>query len=595
MRKTALTSLLVLSCLLLVQSTALAGDKWVKISSKNFTVVGNANEEDMRKVVTRLEEFRQVLSMIFPNSRIATPVPTTVYIFKNHEAFAPYKPKYKGKTQEAVAGYFINGPDMNLIALTTDKRAANPYEVIFHEYEHFVLHNNLDHIPLWLDEGLAEFYSTFDASGDDLKISIGAPISRHLITLTGNPLLPLKTLLAVDHKSSHYNEGSKTGLFYAESWALVHYLLLGADGKHTDQLSRFISGLNSDLPIEENFRQSFQIDFKTMESELRDYIRKFAFPTLIGTFPKQLEYARDTQSSVLPDAEVEYYLGYLLLRNNRPDEAEAHLTKSLDLNSRLAASQVALALVRLRQERRGAAEKLLESARQADPKNYSAYYLYAEILARQNRYAEALKYYQQATQLQPNLAYLYADLGYAYLELEKDAEALEAYKQGVQLDPRNYFFYRSRSYVYLRLARGIQAATDALSFLQRLGWREDDSTYMALVAYFGYRQAGRGTAAEKLLDEALTKLDSAAWPYPVARYLKRELKEEDLLALATNTDKLTEAHAYIGLDLSLSGERAAALPHLRWVRDNGNKKFVEYPLALAELARLETATAKPPR
>jgi hypothetical protein len=119
MRKTALTSLLVLSCLLLVQSTALAGDKWVKISSKNFTVVGNANEEEMRKVVTRLEEFRQVLSMIFPNSRIATPVPTTVYIFKNHEAFAPYKPKYKGKTVEAVAGYFINGPDMNLIALTT--------------------------------------------------------------------------------------------------------------------------------------------------------------------------------------------------------------------------------------------------------------------------------------------------------------------------------------------------------------------------------------------------------------------------------------------------------------------------------------------
>jgi tetratricopeptide (TPR) repeat protein len=588
MRKITLTSLLTLCCVLLVWSTALAGDKWVKINSKNFTVVGNANENDMRKVITHLEQFRQVLSLIFPDSRIATPVPTTVYIFKNHESFNPYKPRYKGKTREAVAGYFISGADMNVIALTIDTRYSNPYEVIFHEYEHFVLRNNLDRIPLWLNEGLAEFYSTFDATDDNLKISIGSPPPRHYITLKQTSLLPLKTLLAVDHKSRYYNDGEKAGIFYAESWALVHYLLLGADGKHKDQLSRFINNLNTDLPIEENFRQSFQIDFKTMENELRGYISKFAFPVLIGTFPQQVEFARDIQSSVLTQDQIEYYLGELLLRNNRPDEAEAHLTKSLDLNSRHAASQVALALVRLRQERRGAAEHLLQSAMQADPKNYSAYYLYAEMLATQNRYAEALKFYQQATQLQPNLAYLYAGLGFTYLELGKDEEALEAYKQGVRLDPRNHFFYRSRSYVYLRQARGAQATADALSYLQRQGWREDNSAYMALVAYFGYRQAGRTAMADQLLDEALPKLASADWPYPVVRYLKRELKEADLLALATDNDKLTEAHAYVGLALSLSDQREAAIPHLRWVRENGNKKFVEYPLAVAELARLET-------
>lgn len=45
------------------------------------------------------------------------------------------------------------------------------------------------------------------------------------------------------------------------------------------------------------------------------------------------------------------------------------------------------------------------------------------------------------------------------------------------------------------------------------------------------------------------------------------------------------------LIFSLQGETALALDHLRWVAVNGNKNFVEYPLAFAEIARLEHATA----
>ena len=88
-------------------------------------------------------------------------------------------------------------------------------------------------------------------------------------------------------------------------------------------------------------------------------------------------------------------------------------------------------------------------------------------------------------------------------------------------------------------------------------------------------------------NQASTKLIVFEWPYPVFRYLKREITEEQLLALATDSDKLTEAHTYIGLDLSLDGKRQEALPHLDWVRENGNKNFVEYPLALAEIERIK--------
>lgn len=60
-------------------------------------------------------------------------------------------------------------------------------------------------------------------------------------------------------------------------------------------------------------------------------------------------------------------------------------------------------------------------------------------------------------------------------------------------------------------------------------------------------------------------------------------KARSLMAVILFTLALVD----IGLALSLAGERQEALKHLQWVKDNGNKSFVEYPAALTELKRLE--------
>src|SRR4030095_9328321 len=104
---------------------------------------------EMRKVATKLEQFRQMLALMFPRLKIETPIPTTVVIFKNHDSFRPFKPLYKGKTQENVGGYFVSRQDINYIALTAEMRGLSPYEVIFHEYEHFITRNNLRRAPPW--------------------------------------------------------------------------------------------------------------------------------------------------------------------------------------------------------------------------------------------------------------------------------------------------------------------------------------------------------------------------------------------------------------------------------------------------------------
>lgn len=578
-------SIIALLILPLSQAYGAGKENWTSVRSKNFTVVGNASENDLRKMATKLELFRYVISLYLPGAKISTPVPTTIILFKDDYSFDPFKPQYKGKTRKNIAGYFRSGDDVNYIVLSKEMGASNALQVILHEYEHFIIHNTIPNTPAWLDEGFAEFYSTFEQK-DELTVRIGIPIDWHLTTLRTRDLLPLKTLLTVDRKSPYYNESDKAGIFYAESWALVHYLMRSDGGKRRPQLMRFINQLSSGLSPEENFQQSFQTDYKTMEAELRSYIGKFLVPAVDLTF-KELAFVKEIQAAPLTEAEAHYYMGDLLLHGGRLKEAEEHLEKSIELDPKLASGRISLSALRFLQNRNADGKKLAQEAVALDPQNYLGHLNYAGVLAEEKQYEEAIKFYKQAAQLKPDAWRIYTGMAQVYLALGQDAEASKAYSAALRLDPKNPYINRNYSYTALRMGRGSLAAINAMIYLQRQGWRDDHSLYMVMVAHYGYRQVNQAAAAAKILEDAALKSDTSGWPYPVVQYLQRKLTADALLALSTDNDKLTEAHAYIGMDLSLSGEREAALAHLRWVAEHGNKDFIEYPLALSEIKRLE--------
>jgi ribosomal protein L35AE/L33A len=102
------------------------------------------------------------------------------------------------------------------------------------------------------------------------------------------------------------------------------------------------------------------------------------------------------------------------------------------------------------------------------------------------------------------------------------------------------------------------------------------------------RHAGNVEAANAFLDDAIKNYNLSQWPGPIISFLRSEKGSADeVLKQATDNDKLTEAHAYLGLVLALNEKRADALTHLRWVKEHGNKGFVEYGMAIAEIDRLE--------
>src|SRR5882724_2926601 len=423
-------------------SSVSAKDTWTSIRSKNFSLIGNVREKDLRQVGARLEQFREVFSRLFTKTNFSSPVPTTVIVFKSDSSYRPFKPN------ENTAGYFQPGPDVNYITLTTEVRGEqSPFTVIFHEYTHLLVDNNVRNAPTWFNEGLAEYYSTFSIT-DDQKVELGRPIASHVFRLRENKMLPLRTLFQVDQKSPYYNERDKQSIFYAESWALMHYLILGKDGQRVKQMGKFVELLSADVAMEQAFQQAFAMSFESMEKELHAYIQRDRYPIITGSFTSKVGYDAAMQSALLTEAEAQAYLGDLLLHSNRA-ESETYLLKALTLDPDLAMANASLGLLRVRQGKPDEARKSLERAVAASSQNYLIHYYYAYALSREgNRDMRTVMGFapetatkmraelKRAIQLRPDFPESYSLLAFVNLVTESELdETLELLKRALTSSP----------------------------------------------------------------------------------------------------------------------------------------------------------------
>jgi tetratricopeptide (TPR) repeat protein len=506
---------LALSILLSLLATAFAParataakETWTSVRSKNFFLIGNASEKEIRQVAKRMEQFRYVFTRLLPNVNFTSPVPTTVVVFKSDSSYKPYKPVVDGKVSE-VAGYFQKGRDVNYITLTTEKRSENPYSTIFHEYVHLLVNNTMGEatIPPWFNEGLAEYYSTFDIE-DDQKVYLGNLISSHLQLLRSRQLIPLKTLFAVDNYALHRTRGEAKSFFYAESWALMHYLILGNNEKRLPQMGRFLQLALSNTPVEKAFQEAFQTDFATMEKELKNYINSGQYRGKVATFENKLEFETEMQSAPITEADALAYLGDLLLHTNRPEDADARLKQALVLEPNHQLALASLGMVRVRQKKLEEARELLKKATEAGTQNYLAYYYYALALSGQGgEGAEYVSSYPEETaqlmqsalkkaiELKPDFPESYNLLAFVHLVKGSQLdEAIALMKKALTLSPGNesYSFVLAQLFMH---KRDFEAAKTLLTQIAQTGTepqlRATAKSMLESIASVQAAQAGR--------------------------------------------------------------------------------------------------------
>lgn len=598
-----------------------AKDNWTSIRSKNFFLVGNGSEKDIRQVATRLEQFREVFTYLFPGITFNTAVPTTVIVFKSESSYRPFKPNPN------IAGYFQPGNDVNYIALTTDLASTqDPFNVIFHEYTHLLVKNTLGNVPVWFNEGLAEYYSMF-AIEQDRKVTLGKPIGHHVYLLRDEKMLPLKTLFQVDQKSPYYNERNKQSIFYAESWALIHYLILGNGGKNMTGLSRFINSMAANMPMDQAFEQAFQTTFQKMEKELREYIGKDRYPVVSGHFEHKLEVDSEMQTEPLTEAEGLAYLGDLLLHLNGK-ESEVYLQKALKLDPNLAMAHASMGMLRVKEGKIDEARTSLERAAQ-NSQNYLIHYYYAFALSREgmndtqvvNGYApetvakirEQLK---QAIALRPDYPESYNLLVFVNMVTGTQLdESIQLLKHVLAIEPGRNDALFNLAQIYLQKqdyknAREIleklskntgdtQVRERAQGLLDQLKARDEQ------LARFNEKQAARNSgAAPREAPEAGTDTPVGIAPQDPSAYLREALRkpeagEKQVQGVLTRVDCDKKGMTFvIQLDarvLRLRAESFEAIDIVAFTTDAGNEiscgpRKAENPVVVCYLPSSDAGT-----
>jgi tetratricopeptide (TPR) repeat protein len=420
--------------------------EWILLRTPQLELLTDAGEKSAARLLNRMATVHRVLGQGPSAER-----PLRVFLFASEREFRSYA------EGAATGGFFQSGPERDYIVLYNGEGLSR---VAAHEYAHRILNRSAPRFPRWLDEGLAEFYSTLNVNGRDTVI--GSPIEAHLGTLSRARWLTAQEMESPEFVRAHADERELAGIFYAQSWAVVHLLKLAP--KWSGKTPQFLEELAAGRSEDQAFREAYG---RTMDDAIRDlhgYLqqirtaRSTSQPKVQEDAPvvtkldsleatlqradlalhvRKLELARKlfaSSAKAHPESpEAEAGLGTLAMAQDRREDGLAHLHRAIDLRAPGGEAYFELAMLK-RDEGESPLEvdRLLERAIAADPLYAEAHLVLGQRETDRGDYARAIPHLETAAGILPRQSYIWYALAYAQAKAGKKDAALDSARRALQ-------------------------------------------------------------------------------------------------------------------------------------------------------------------
>jgi tetratricopeptide (TPR) repeat protein len=357
-----------------VRANAASTITWLQVTTPHFTVISDAGEKQARHIAGQFERMHAVFQKLLPGAKSAPDSPIIVLAVKNRRDFQTLVPaSYLSKGSLDLAGLFLESNYRNYILVRLDTEGEHPYSTVYHEYTHYIT-RHLD-LPIWLNEGIAEFYQNTDI--DTHQIRFGQPDANDIQLLRSQSLLPLPTLFDVDHNSPYYHEEQKGTMFYAEAWALTYMLYLNDFNNETKLIPNYIRALSSGQTSQAAAVTAFG-DLKKLQGGLSNLIGQSGF----HLFTLAMDIPNDEASyKVTPMAatDADAYRAAILVSNDRMDDAQKLIDSVLAVDPKNALAYESEGLLHLRDHDLDAARKSYTEAAALHSTSFLTWY-YASVL-----------------------------------------------------------------------------------------------------------------------------------------------------------------------------------------------------------------------
>jgi tetratricopeptide (TPR) repeat protein len=243
--------------------------QWLKITQANLTIITSLPEP---QAVARASEFAQYVAALgaYFNGRPVELTPLTMVVFADRGDFRNHRPLDKEGRPEWVGGFFLRHESWAVIALpasaTDDVR-----HTMFHEGTHWFTDGTGTPTALWVNEGMAEVFSTFRI--EDGQACWGRVLPQHVKLLQAQKSEPIEDVVSASRDLLARDE-KRTSVFYAESWAFVHMLLFGDTSMPRDGLAAYNRALAAGVNADAAFATSFGVTYDEMDEQLSRYLRE---------------------------------------------------------------------------------------------------------------------------------------------------------------------------------------------------------------------------------------------------------------------------------------------------------------------------------
>jgi tetratricopeptide (TPR) repeat protein len=282
-------------------------------------------------------------------------------------------------------------------------------------------------------------------------------------------MLPLATLLAVDIKSPYYHDERKGSVFYAESWLLTHYLIVGDQALGTHRVHDYAQLLVEGADPVAAAQRAFG-DLDELQLLLNRYLleRRFTYFKIKGELT-----AKDStfQVRAVPASEADVVRSNVLICSGRTKDAQTLLEAVLHDDPGNAPAHETMGLLRFHEGDIEGAKKWYGEAAQLDPQSYLAHYYYAAMALRAGGSGEddAIESsLRTAIELNPDYAPSYDTLAMFYASRRRNLDQAQTLTlRAIELEPDN-LSYRLNGAEVLAQARKFASAVDVLKGAARL-------------------------------------------------------------------------------------------------------------------------------
>jgi hypothetical protein len=175
------------------------------------------------------------------------------YLFSNPEDY------YQASGAPGTAGVF-NLNRNSLMAIVGDEIGGDTWHTVqhegFHQFAHAVIGGQL---PIWVNEGLAEYFGEGLYTGDGFITGVIPPwrlerIKETFKDYTEEEFIPIPDMMDM----SHYKWNDRMSITnYDQAWSMIHFLAHGEDGAYQKALNDFMVRIGKGQQWQKAWRDTF--------------------------------------------------------------------------------------------------------------------------------------------------------------------------------------------------------------------------------------------------------------------------------------------------------------------------------------------------